>query len=198
MIKKILKIFNINDYKPREFWDNWAPTFMNDEWQVQTHPQHTWILKKIKRIKEGKILEIGCGFGRNIKFLIENNISPNRLVGIDISPNMLIKAEELINNKKVKLVESDALSLPFVDKIFSAVLIHGVFMHIKPKDIDKGIKEAIRVSKKYILQVEQNYGGNKYTFVHNYKKLYKKNDAKIIEYKNNKDLGLDYLYVKVR
>ncbi len=200
MRKIIRKIFWYakGGYSPKRFWNNWADTFMDDSWQVETHAQHVWILQKIKEQKPQSILEIGCGFGRNIKFLVNNGIDPKIIYGIDISERMLNRAKEYLHNRTIKLMMGNVLNLPYKDKEFDLVLIHGVLMHVKPKDIQKAISETIRVTKKVITNVEQNYNGNEYTFVHDYRNLYKKYNGVITEYIRNKKLGLDFIYVKVR
>lgn len=200
-MKKIIKkiIWNLKGgYKPKEFWDSWADTFMEDNWQVQTHVQHQWILQKIKDVKPKHILEIGCGFGRNIKFLINNGINPKKITGVDISPKMIKHANKYIANNSIRLLVADACNLPFRHREFDLILIHGVFMHVPPKEIQKVIKEVLRVSKKYIINVEQNYNGNKYTFVHNYKKIYEDNKAYIKEHISNRKVGLDYFYINIK
>lgn len=183
-------------YRPKEFWDNWAETFMDDQWQREIHKQHSWILSKIRAMNPKTILEIGCGFGRNIKFLIENGIEPNKITGIDISSKMIKNARIYIQSNKVKLQVADVLSLPFKNREFDLVLVHGVFMHVKPQDIEAVIRETLRITKKTLINIEQNYNGNEYTFVHDYKKLYKENKSKIKEYVHNKVDGLDYLLIE--
>lgn len=181
-------------YKPKKFWNKWAKTFMDDPWQVKIHSQHTWMLKKIKEINPKKILEVGCGFGRNIKFLIENGIPAQYITGIDLSEEMIKKAKVYINSSAVSLKVLDVKALPFEENLFEVVIAHGVFMHIKPQDIEQAIKATKRVCKKYIISIEQNYNGNEYTFAHNYKELFNKYKLKIVEY-INKD-GLDYFLLK--
>jgi len=201
MLKKIIKKFIWDlkgGYEPRKFWDNWADSFISDSWQIKIHPQHKWILSKIKELKPESILEIGCGFGRNINFLIKNGIEAEKIIGVDISSKMIDKAKEYLKKGTVRLIVADANNLPFKNKEFDLVLIHGVFMHVKPENIEKVITESLRVSKKDLIDLEQNYNGNEYTFVHNYKKIYKDNGAKIMNYINNKDLGLDYYHVEIR
>lgn len=200
-MKKIIKkiIWSLKGgYKPKEFWDSWAGTFMDDNWQVQTHAQHKWILSTIKEINPQDILEVGCGFGRNIKFLIENDVKVKKITGCDISPKMIKKAKEYVLDKSVDFIVADVLALPFKDRSFDLVLVHGLFMHIKPKDLERAISEVLRIGKKALINVEQNYNGNEYTFVHDYKKLYKKLGAQIEAYVCDKKGGLDYFYVKVR
>lgn len=205
MLRRIVKRlfwYARGGYKPEEFWDRWAVTFMDDPWQRKLHPQHEWILERIQKQKPESILEIGCGFGRNVKYLIENGIKASSITAVDFSPIMIAKAGEYVENKNVHFQVADARSLPFKDKQFDLVLVHGVFMHIKPEDFEQALGEAVRVCGKNIISVEQNYltgdNGKKYTFVHDYKSLYRKSGCKILEYVHNKKEGLDYYYVEVR
>jgi len=184
-------------YRPERFWDNWAEDFIKDSWQKNIHRQHAWLLKKVKDINPESILEIGCGFGRNIKFLLNEGIDPKKILGLDISRKMLRNARKHIGNKDVSLIHSDVKQLPFKDSSFDLVLVHGVLMHVEPQKIEKVIREIKRVAGKHILLVEQNYGGNKFTFVHNYKKLLKEVRLNIAEYQRDKISGLDYFWMSL-
>jgi ubiquinone/menaquinone biosynthesis C-methylase UbiE len=196
-IKKILWIIR-GGYQPQKFWDRWSETFMDDPWQVQVHEQHNWIIKKIRSLHPTSILEVGCGFGRNIQFLIQKGVPPKHIAGCDISPHMVQKAETFLNNTSVRLTVCNVTHLPYKTKQFDMVLVHGLLMHVKPDEIEQAISELLRVSRRYIIDVEQNYGGNDYTFVHEYEKRYHDLGGEIVEYKRNKKLGLDFIYVKIR
>lgn len=197
IIKKI--IWNLKcGYKPKEFWDDWAETFMDDPWQVKIHIQHKWFLKKIKSLNLKNILEVGCGFGRNINFLIENGVNPASITGIDISSEMIKLARKYINNRKVKLFVSDLAQFDIIKK-FDLVFTHGVLMHIPEDQIDTAINRLVDLSRKNVVLMEQNYNAdNNYTFVHNYNKLLARENLDMIEYRRSKKLGLDLIYVKVR
>lgn len=200
MLKKTIKkmLWNIHGgYHPEKFWDNWTTEFIKDPWQRKIHKEHLWLLKKINELKPNNILEVGCGFGRNIKFLIDKGINPKSIVGVDISRNMLKEAKSYIKNKNIVLINCDAKKLQFKDKEFDLIFIHGVFMHIKPDEIQNVVKEIKRIAKKNILSIEQNYGGNDYTFIHDYKKLYKEAGFTVAEYIKDKSLGLDYFDLKL-
>lgn len=201
-MRKVLKKLLLSirgGYKPKVFWDNWAETFMEDRWQVETHAQHAWMLSKIKALKPERIVEIGCGFGRNIKFLINQGIEADRITGVDISPKMIRKAKRYIQNKRVQLIVADGKKLPFKDNAFDVSLVHGVLMHVKSDEVEEAVREILRVTKNIMIAVEQNYeSDNTYTFIHDYKKLFKELGVNIVEFVNNKKDGLDYFYVKVR
>lgn len=196
LIKKLTR--NIQGYKPEKFWDDWAEDFVKDSWQRQIHPQHKWLFSIIKKENPRSILEPGCAFGRNIKFLIENGISPSAITGFDISPKMINLAREYIKNKKVKLYASNLIDFNPKTK-FDLVFTHGVLMHIPKDKIEDAINKLINLSKKHLVLIEQNYqADNNYTFVHNYKQLLLSRKIDIIEYRSDKKLGLDLIYAKVR
>lgn len=201
MLKKLIRkiVWDLFDgYMPKDFWDNWADDFIKDPWQTKIHPQHKWLLKKINAYKQASILEVGCGFGRNIKFLIVNGLEPSLITGVDISKNMIKLAKDYIKNHKVKLFVCNLFNLD-TNKKYDFVFTHGVLMHIPEDQIDRATDKLVSLSKKSLVLIEQNYkANNNYTFVHDYKKLLNSRKIDIIEYRGNKKLGLDLIYAKVR
>lgn len=183
-------------YQPKSFWEKLGKTFFDDDYQRGIYEQHRWIAEKIKQLKPKNILEVGCGFGRNIKFLVDSGFPAKKITGVDISSSMLKQAREYLSGISIKLIESDASSLPFKDETFDLCLLHGILMHIPPDKIDATVKEIVRVSKEYVLCVEQNYNGNKFTFVHQYTKLFLKYGGKVLEQKSIKS-GLDLFLIKL-
>lgn len=92
---------------------------------------------------EGKTLSIGCGNG-SVEALINKGI-----VGVEVlkygNPRIPIK---IYNGKK----------LPFKNNCFDTVIIAYVFHHVRNEDqIHAILKEALRVSKKKIIVLEQIY-----------------------------------------
>lgn len=58
-----------------------------------------------------RVLEIGCGTGRNLAFLSRAVGSHGRVYGVDLSPSMLAKSRELCDRNRwrnVELIEGDA------------------------------------------------------------------------------------------
>ncbi len=77
----------------------------------------------------GTVVEIGCGTGLNFRFLREAVGPEGRIIGVDLTPEMLDRAQARIrhnNWKNVELVQSDAASYRFpegVDGIISTFAI---------------------------------------------------------------------------
>ncbi len=86
----------------------------------------------LENLKSGLILDIGCGTGEQSLFLASRGY---QVVGVDISKEMLMKANENAKENMVKdklsLVMASAEALPFRDKSFNGLIsIFGVFNHI--------------------------------------------------------------------
>lgn len=93
--------------------------------------------KKIRKIleladikKESKILDIGTGTGILISYLLEK--SPAKLVGVDISENMIEVAKEKYKGKSVEFVVSDIME--FNDCGYDYIFIYSAYPHFKDKE----------------------------------------------------------------
>jgi len=198
-MKKLLKkiVFKLKGgYKPKIFWEKWGKTFFKDPYQRKIFSQQNWLYQKISEIDPNSILEVGCGFGRNIKFLSGKGIPVRKITGVDISSTMLENCRRYFKNAQLKLILADIVELPLRDKSISLTFSHGVLMHIPPEKLMESVKEIFRVTKDYFLCVEQNYNGNEYTFVHDYQHLFSQLGGKILEKKSDKK-GLDLYLVKI-
>lgn len=101
----------------------------------------------LESLKPGMILDIGCGTGEQSLFLAKRGY---QVIGVDISREMLLKANESAKEGKLKdnlsFVIASAEALPFRDKSFDGLIsIFGVFNHI-PK-AEHAFLETHRVLK---------------------------------------------------
>ncbi len=128
-----------------------------------------WRTDLINPLK-GNILEIGVGTGKNLSYYNKEA----KVIGIDLSPGMLSKAEERLkqlNRKNIKLMEMDAQNLKFKDNSFDYVICTFVLCSIP--DPIKALEEMKRVVKPNgkILMIEHMLSKNKliafYENIHN-------------------------------
>ncbi|MEK6918109.1 MAG: class I SAM-dependent methyltransferase [Nanoarchaeota archaeon] len=95
--------------------------------------------------KKGKILDLGCGSGRNFA-KIEGVI-----YGVDFSENMLKYAKSLAEERDIKVIltKSRVENLPFKDNFFDAAIFVAT-LHCIPKEKErkKALQELYRVLKK--------------------------------------------------
>ena len=94
-----------------------------------------------------KILDIGCGAGRHVKFLSENKF---RAYGVEISKTGIYYTKKLLSqhNLKAEVTYSDMSNLPFKDNYFDATISYGVFCYTDSKGVKNSINEMYRVMKK--------------------------------------------------
>jgi len=100
--------------------------------------------KEILRQARGNILEVGVGTGSSFK-----DYPPDeQIVAVDISQEMLRRAEEKLKNfnGKVELRREDVQNLSFKDESFDTVFTSWVFCSVS--EPVKGLTEVRRVLKK--------------------------------------------------
>ena len=98
--------------------------------------------------KKIKILDVGCGNGRLIKFLDELNIN-YEYFGIDNSISQIKNAIKNFDNKKnIKFLEADILNIPFNNNEFDYIFCIATFHHL-PSNENKNnaLREMRRVLK---------------------------------------------------
>ncbi len=97
-----------------------------------------------KRWKKGKLLDIGCGNCRNLAYF--KNFE---LFGIDISRNLLNYAKRFCEEKGIttRLIQANALALPFKNETFDYVISIATLHHLKDNEITQAVKEMHRVMK---------------------------------------------------
>lgn len=98
--------------------------------------------KKVVSYAQGKVLEVGVGTGKNLKYY-----SPDcDVTGIDFSPGMLAKARERAKElPNVSLYEMDVQNLDFPDNYFDTIIATCVFCSVP--DPIKGLEELKRACK---------------------------------------------------
>ena len=102
-----------------------------------------WIkeLKKFKKLIPGKkVLDIGCGAGRDAEMLINDGFD---CTGIDASRGMLGVATQRVS--KGKFIKMDFYNLTFPDAMFDGFWASASFLHVPKKEVHKVIHEAKRV-----------------------------------------------------
>lgn len=103
-------------------------------------------------VKGQSVLEVGCGPGGNLSELVKNN--PSRLVGCDISPDMIDLASSRSIGLPIELLVVDGTSLPFKDAEFDVTFTVTVLQHNQDEMLNVLVPEICRVTKTWIFLFE--------------------------------------------
>ncbi len=119
--------------KLKAFWEN--------EWLHDPESSRSTTGYAMTSIDRGSVLDVGCGDLRYCNF-------PDRVdyfCGVDISHNALYAARQY--HKKGRFVQSSAVSLPFPNNYFDAVVSMSM-LTILGSSFYRALQEMVRISKK--------------------------------------------------
>lgn len=108
-----------------------------------------------------RILDVGSGAGQIVKHLLKYAPCDARIVGIDLSPEMLRRARQRLRSDRPEFYSADLTHLPFADATFDCVTCGYVLEHLP--DPRMGFRELYRVmtpgARMLLLTTEDSFGG---------------------------------------
>jgi len=135
-------VIHQNGNEQREFWKTRAEHYDQLEWATKSGYLRAFL--DLGRFQpDDEVLDVGTGTG-----IVTLNIAPyvERVVGIDISPDMMKHALDRKTSDNVDFRLQDVRDLRFADNSFTKVTARMVLHHII-HDIEKAIAECYRVLK---------------------------------------------------
>ena len=121
-----------------------------DRMNKSHEPLAQWGVSHFKIDEDSKILDIGCGGGKNIQRFAEQISSNGRVVGIDYSEVSVEKSKKLnekyIKQGIVKVLHESVSNMPFYDETFD--IVTGFETIYFWPDFINDLKEVNRVLKK--------------------------------------------------
>lgn len=98
------------------------------------------------KFEDGKVLDLGCGNGRNLRYIAKLGFETH---GIDISEKGLDQLKETLKQENISadVQRGSFYKLPYRDKIFDCVVSINVFQHNNWEGAEKSFAEASRVLK---------------------------------------------------
>lgn len=103
---------------------------------------------KVKGITLGKMLDLGCGQGRNAIYFAKRGFF---VYGIDMSKKAVIKANELAGKlrlaKRTNFMVGNIVSLPYKAGVFDLAIDITTFQYLKKEEQEKYVEEVVRVLK---------------------------------------------------
>lgn len=136
---------------PQAYWTLRGGTdyFREQEGQSERTARAVWLAERIAAFKPASILEIGCGYGKQLRAL--RRVLPDvPLTGIDFSPSQLAMAETYLDGVQgITLFQGSGDALPFPDASFDLVLTSAVILHNAPEVAERIRREVIRVGRRF-------------------------------------------------
>jgi SAM-dependent methyltransferase len=135
---------------PRAYWTlrGGDDYFREQEGQPARTARAEWLAGRIAAYRPASILEIGCGYGKQLRALRRHGDVP--MVGLDFSPSQLALARRYLDGLGgIALVLGSGLELPFRDRSFDLVLTSAVILHNPPAAAARIRREVLRVARRY-------------------------------------------------
>ncbi len=102
------------------------------------------VFSEVMRRPNAQVLDLCCGTG-DMAFALHRRLNgaPTRIIGVDFSHAMLMRAEQKSGGRNLRWVEADALNLPFPTGQFQ--LVTSAFGFRNLANYDRGLAEIYRV-----------------------------------------------------
>ena len=151
------KITPYNDGKEKgmqveQMFDNIAPTYDTLNHRLSWEIDKGWRRKAIRQVEpftHCEVLDIATGTG-DFAILAAKMLSPERLLGVDISEGMMEIGREKVRKERLEHIvdfqKEDCMNLSFEDESFDVVT--AAFGIRNFQDLDKGLSEMCRVLRK--------------------------------------------------
>lgn len=94
-----------------------------------------------------RVLELGCGTGFHTA---EISKSKAKIIGVDISPDLINVARQRANFPNVKFIVADAHNLPFPNKFFDSIVGVSVLHHLEMDKVFKEIRRLLKTKGKIV------------------------------------------------
>ena len=124
-----------NIYDNKEFFDDYI-NMRNKEINANNLIEKPIFQSLLPSFKDKKILDLGCGFGDLCKFA--ENDGARKVVGIDISKNMIDKAKKINYGEKISYLNLPMEKINEINEKFDFVLSSLAFHYVE--NFDKLIK----------------------------------------------------------
>ncbi|MFI5958696.1 class I SAM-dependent methyltransferase [Cryptosporangium sp. NPDC051539] len=93
----------------------------------------------------GVLVDVGCGTGRALPALRSAAGPTGKVIGLDLTPEMLAEARVRSAEEHASLLLADACRLPLANASTDGVFAAGLLMHLP--DADAGLREIARITR---------------------------------------------------
>lgn len=129
--------------------EDWNQAYLS----TADHPHRQMIMDKLRKTRFQSLLEVGCNAGPNL-LNIAKKYPLSELGGLDINAGSIEMARNRLPKNVVVLEVGSADSLPFSDKSVDIILTDATLIYIDNKEMDKVMKEIVRVVRNNVIFFE--------------------------------------------
>jgi SAM-dependent methyltransferase len=140
---------------PRAYWTlrGGDDYFREQEGQPARSDRADWLAEQIAQYRPESILEIGCGYGKQLRAL--RGVLDVPLVGVDFSETQLARAHDYLSGLDgIRLILASGAALPFADRSFDLVYTSAVILHNPPSVAERLRREVLRVARRWAVHNE--------------------------------------------
>lgn len=184
-------------YKPKDYWIEQGKVYKdnfkyNNKFELQERLLIEYLANNIFTLAketdkplEMSVLEVGCGFGRITRLILENfGKLITKYVAVDMSPDQISNAKRFVHesgrDENLEFVVSDIQSLNSTvvsNQTYDLVLACEVLLHVLPSEIEQVVRQLTDMSSKHIVNVdwyEEELPKNvaPHNFIHRYEEIY--------------------------
>ncbi len=112
-------------------YNEWAETY--DVVENRTRDLANEVLKRADlNFDVGKVIEVGCGTGRNAEWLSQLAAGPREIVALDFSEEMLARARERVRDPRVHFIQHDVRTTwPVSDAAADVIVAMLILEHVE-------------------------------------------------------------------
>jgi ubiquinone/menaquinone biosynthesis C-methylase UbiE len=146
--------------KHKEHWKNrkidWVKSYLTgiDEVSGQpmwNHPHRQMLSQILKNLHFLSLWEVGCGAGANLMQIFKT-LPGKQIGGSDINPDAIESCRTTFIGGRFHVEPNDDILLS--DKSVDLILSDANLIYTDSKDIEKTLKELVRVARRYIVLCE--------------------------------------------
>lgn len=116
----------------RKFFNQKADTW-DDEGARERRAVSERIIRGLGILPGSRVLDVGCGTGLIIPWLLEAVGERGHVTALDIAERMLRIAREKHDGSHLEFILADIAATPFLDRCFDEVVCHNCFPHVADK-----------------------------------------------------------------
>ena len=143
----------------KEFFNQRAAGWLDNHYKNPDTDRHDLYAERLGSIvsflnldPDSRILDIGCGAGVLVPYLLEQLSSAGRLIEMDFSEQMIKTNQTFHTDERIRFICCDAAQMEFDDQSLDAVICFAAFPHFSdPEQALKRMSKALKPKGRLVI-----------------------------------------------